>query len=158
VLVPGGEGAEAGWKELVGVSPNSPEFVLGLAGKDKGWLAAYFDSLSRINPEQQTHFTDAHALKTLYTAFRGPERTSDAARPAFRPAPGLLLLLTRARWNHQGQPVMPGGLEVWKQILSEKGESKTVREWSKHASHMKTSEQLLEAKSRRWSSTWCSAS
>jgi hypothetical protein len=145
VLVPGGEGAEAGWKELVGVSPNSPEFVLGLAGKDKGWLAAYFDSLSRINPEQQTHFTDAHALKTLYTAFRGPERTSDAARPAFRPAPGLLLLLTRARWNHQGQPVMPGGLEVWKQILSEKGESKTVREWSKHASHMKTSEQLLEA-------------
>jgi len=145
VLVPGGEGAEAGWKELVGVSPSSPEFVLGLAGKDKGWLAAYFDSLSRINPEQQKHFTDAHALKTLYAAFRGPERTNDAARPAFRPAPGLLLLLTRARWNHQGQPVMPGGLEVWKQVLSEKGESKTVREWSKHASHMKTPEQLLEA-------------
>jgi hypothetical protein len=40
---------------------------------------------------------------------------------------------------------MPGGLDVWKQILSEKGESKTAREWSKHASHMKTSEQLLEA-------------
>jgi hypothetical protein len=40
---------------------------------------------------------------------------------------------------------MPGGLEVWKQILSEKGDSKTVREWSKHASHMKTSEQFLEA-------------
>ena len=99
VLVPGGVSAEPAWKELSGVSPDSPEFVVGLVGKDKGWLAAYFDSLSRLSPEQQKHFTDAHSLKTYYSAFLGPGPASDAARAAFRPAPGLLLLLTRARWD-----------------------------------------------------------
>src|SRR5207245_1087585 len=50
VRVPGGMSAESAWKDLVGASPDSPaEFVPKLLGKDRGWLAAYFDSLSRVN-------------------------------------------------------------------------------------------------------------
>jgi hypothetical protein len=41
VLVPGGTEAEAGWKDLVGVNPESSgDFVLRLLSKDAGWLAA----------------------------------------------------------------------------------------------------------------------
>src|SRR6266481_2623405 len=41
VLVPGGSRAEAGWKDLVGVGPDSPgEFVVRMLSKDNGWLAA----------------------------------------------------------------------------------------------------------------------
>src|SRR6267378_4925775 len=48
VVVPGGPGAESAWKDLVGASPDSPgEFVQKLLAKDRGWLAAYFDALSR---------------------------------------------------------------------------------------------------------------
>src|SRR5882757_2390244 len=54
VVVPGGATAEAGWKDLVGVSPDNPgEFVFRLLSKDNGWLAAYFDSLSRTSQVQQ---------------------------------------------------------------------------------------------------------
>jgi len=99
VRVPGGISAEPGWKDLVGASPDSPaEFVLKLLAKDRGWLAAYFDSLSRINQSQQLHFIDAHHLKSFYEAFRGPDPSMDAARAAVRLAPGLLLLLTRLQW------------------------------------------------------------
>jgi hypothetical protein len=145
VVVPGGNAAEPGWQELVGASPNSPDFVLKLAAKDKGWLAAFYDSMARINPEQQEHFLSPRELKMYYTAFRGTDMSADAARPAFRPAPGLLLLLTRARWDKAGEPLVPGGLDVWRQILAQKSDSKTVREWTKRAAHMNHPEQLLEA-------------
>lgn len=145
VLVPGGAEPAATWKELAGASPDSSEFVLNLVSKDKGWLAAYFDALERVNPEQQKHFTDAHSLKTYYAAFRGPEFSMDAARPAFRPAPGLLLLMTRAQWDKDGQPLVPGGVEVWREILAQKSDSKTVREWGKRAARMNRPEELMEA-------------
>lgn len=145
VLLPGGESAEAGWKDLVGASPNSADFVIKLLAKDKGWLAAYFDALQRISPEQQQHFTDPHLLKTFYSDFRGPEPATDAARPAFRPAPGLLLLLTRLQWDSDGRPLVPGGIDVWKEILDEKSDSKIVREWQKRAAHINQPQQLIEA-------------
>ena len=146
VQVPGGESAEEGWKELVGANPHSPaEFVPKLLAKDNGWLSAYFDSFARISRDRQQHFTDAHRLKTYYIAFRGTDLSSDAARPAFRLAPGLLLLLTRLRWDGNGQPLVPGGLELWKEILNQKSEYKLVREWGKRASRWNRPDQLLEA-------------
>src|SRR3984957_17633877 len=49
VVVPGGESVSADWKELVGANPEkSGEFVTNLLAKDNGWLAAYFDALSRV--------------------------------------------------------------------------------------------------------------
>ena len=145
VIVPGGPSAEPGWTNLVGASPDSPgEFIPRLLAKDKGWLAAYFDALSRVNQTQQAHFTDAHRLKRCYESFRAPDAAADAARPAFRPSPGLLLLLTRLQWEPNGDPRVPGNVEVWKEILRQKTDSKIVREWGKRASHLNHPEQLME--------------
>ena len=145
VIVPGGPGADSAWKDLAGASPDSPaEFVTRLLAKDKGWLAAYFDALARVNQAQQAHFT-AVRLRRFYEAFRGQDDSPSAARPAFRPAPALLLLLTRLQWQPSGEPYVPGNLEVWKHILNQKSNSKIVRDLSKRASHFNQPEQLAEA-------------
>ena len=145
VIVPGGTGAESAWKDLVGVSPNTPgEFVPRLLEKDNGWLAAYFDALSRVGQTQQAHFTETR-LRHFYVAFRGQTISPDAARPAFRPAPALLLLVTRIQWQSNGEPEVPGSLAVWKEILREKSDSKIVRDWGKRAGHLSSPEQLAEA-------------
>ena len=91
VMVPGGGAAESAWKELAGANPESPkEFVARLLAKDDGWLAAYFDTLSRLTPAQQVYFTDAHRLPRFYEALRGkdvgcgpgPSRVPARSRPA----------------------------------------------------------------------------
>jgi hypothetical protein len=146
VEVPGGSKAEPVWKELAGASPESPQdFVPTLLAKDRGWLAAYYDSLARVSQEQQAYFTEPHRLKTFYSAFRGTDLSIDAARPAFRLAPGLLVLLTRTRFDSDGQPVVPGNLELWKKILNQKTDSKLVREWGRRAAHWNRPDQLIES-------------
>jgi hypothetical protein len=146
VLVPGGVGAETGWKELVGASPDAPgEFIPRLLAKDKGWLAAYFDVLSRVNAPQQAHFTEARRLRRFYEALKEHDVSPDPARPVFRPDPGLLLLATRLRWEADGEPHVPGNLEVWKTILRQKAESRLVREWGGRAKNWNTGDQLVEA-------------
>ena len=146
VLVPGGSKAEADWKDLVGASPQSPgDFVPKLLARDKGWLAVYFDSFARISRERQERFAEGHHLKTYYAAFRTSDSSSDAARPAFRLAPGLLLLLTRLQWDQEGQPLVPGNLDLWKQILNQKSDHKVVRDWGKRSAHWTGPEELLAA-------------
>ncbi len=145
VLVPGGTGADVAWKDLVGVNPDSPrDFVTHLLSKDNGWLAAYFDALSRISQNQQAHFTEVR-LRHFYQAFRGQTISPDAARPAFRPAPALLLLVTRLQWEPNGEPYVPGNLDVWKEILRQKSDSKIARDWGKRAGHINSPEHLAEA-------------
>jgi hypothetical protein len=145
VEVPGGAAAESDWKDLVGASPRSPgDFVTRLLAKDNGWLAVYFDSFARISSERQLKFSQDHRLKTYYAAFRGTNSTSDAARPAFRLAPGLLLLLTRLQWDGNGEPMVPGNLDLWKQILNQKSDHKLVRESVKRSSRWSRPEDLLE--------------
>ena len=145
VLVPGGTAAEQSWKELVGASPDNPgEFVSHLLAKDNGWQAAYFDALSRTNAVQQVHFTDAHHLRRYYEALKRQDSTS-AARSVFRPAPGLLLLLTRLQWEPNGDPHIPGNVEVWKRVLHQKPYTDVAKEWGKKAGSWSNSEQLLEA-------------
>ena len=146
VQVPGGTAAEAGWKDLVGASPAKPaEFVPKLLSKDNGWLSVYFDSLSRISQEQQSHFTDPHRLQKLYAAFHGASVSSEAARSAFRRGSNLLILLTRLQWEANGEPFIPGGTQLWQEVLSEKGSSKPMREWGKRLAHNRQPGELLEA-------------
>ena len=129
VVVPGGQAAEAGWKDLVGASPETPgEFVSHLLARDGGWLAAYFDALSRVNQVQQVHFTEPHHLRRYYEALRGKDASPDAVTGVFRPNSGLLLLVTRARFETNGEPYVPGNLEAWKRILAQKTDSKIVRD------------------------------
>jgi hypothetical protein len=146
VLVPGGPRAEAGWKDLVGVSPESGgEFVAKLVAKDNGWLAAYFDSMSRVNFVQQAHFSEPRQLHRYYEALRGKDSSGDAARGVFRADPRLLLLLTRLQWEPNGEPHVPGNLEVWKRILHQKSDSSVARELGRKAKNWDHPEQLLDA-------------
>ncbi len=145
VLVPGGPAADEGWKDLVGAAPDVPaEFVPRLLSKDNGWLAAYFDSLSRVNQLQQTYFTEPRQLHRNYEALRGKDTTPNAATGVFRPDSGLLLLVTRVRWEPSGDPHVPGNLDAWRKILHQKYESKMFRDWAKRSDHLDTPSQLLE--------------
>jgi len=146
IVVPGGVAAEPVWKELAGASPDSPkEFVARLLAKDDGWLAAYFDTLSRLTPAQQVYFTDAHRLPRFYEALRGKDISPGPARPVFRPDPDLLILVTRLQVDPSGQATVPGNLEVWDQILRQKTDSKLVKQWAKRSSRWKDTDQLVEA-------------
>ena len=146
VVVPGGKSAEASWADLVGASPDSPaDFILQLVAKDKGWLAVYFDTLARIGQAQQVHFTQGQRLRRLYEAFSEPDPDAKAAAATFRKAPALLVLFTRQEWLPDGQPRIPGNLDLWRQILAQKSEYKIVRDSARRARHWSHPEQLLEA-------------
>ena len=146
VVVPGGSAAESGWSNLVGASPRSPgDFVLRLVDTDNGWLAVYFDTLARVNAQQQAYLTANPRLRRLYESFREPDPKAYPARAVFRKAPALLMLFTRLQWGTDGEPRIPGNLEVWQQVLSEKSDSKIVHEYAKRARGWKRPEQLLEA-------------
>jgi hypothetical protein len=147
VIVPGGAWTQVSWKDLAGVSPDNPgEFVPRLLAKDNGWLAAYFDVLSRVSESQREHLTEGPRLKRLYESLRGTEIEPPATRGVFRQGPDLLVLFTRVQWDASGAPQVPGDLDVWKQILHQKSDSKIIRDWEKHGNHsLERPEQLLEA-------------
>ncbi len=146
VVVPGGTAAEPAWRDLVGASPASPrQFVPRLLTKDEGWLAAYFDVLSRTSRTRQAYFTEPHRLRRFYQALRGQDPFPDAYKGAFRPNPGLLLLVTRLRLGPNGEPQVPGSLEIWKEIFRQKTDSKIVHRLGKQAAGWRTPEQLVEA-------------
>lgn len=142
VIVPGGAGAENTWKDLVGASPASPaKFVLNLLAKDNGWLAAYFDVLSRVGATQQAYFTDPQRLRFFYEGLSATNSSTRATRGSFRPAPAMLLLATRLQMDSGGQPIMPGNLEVWKDVFLEGHSPKLTRKWK---SQISTQDQLVQ--------------
>jgi hypothetical protein len=145
VIVPGGDSAESLWTTLVGASPRSPgEFVVRLLATDGGWLAAYFDALSRASRAQQAYFTEPHRLKAFYEALRGSNITPSPVGAVFRPYPDLALLVSRLQLEPGGQPHLPGGPEVWREILGAKWDSKTVRQLARRYGHSNSPNQLLE--------------
>jgi len=145
VMVPGGPSAEAAWKEIVGANPEQPEeFIVHLLSKDNGWTAAYFDSLSRVNPAQQAHFTELPRLKRYYEALRGKAATPDAVTGVFRRDSELLLLLTQLTWEPNGEPHVPGNLDAWKRVAWQKVDSNVSREWRRRMRRTENSEQMVE--------------
>jgi hypothetical protein len=145
VIVPGGPNAEAEWKDLVGASPHAVgEFVPRLLTKDNGWLAAYFDSLSRIPPEQQAHFVARPRLHDCYEALRGKTLSPSAMSSVFRPDPTLLLLTTRLQWEPNGDPHVPGNLQAWKNILRQKTNTELARNWSVETKGWNSPDGLLD--------------
>ena len=145
VIVPGGAPAESAWKDLVGASPGSPaEFITRLLAKDDGWLATYFDALSRVCQMQQPYFTESRRLQHFYEALRGKDLSPSPTRHSFRPDQGLFLLVNRLQFEPDGQPHIPGGLEVWKEAMRAKSDSKIVKEWGKRAGGWNNPEQLVE--------------
>jgi len=145
VVVPGGPEAEKQWADLVGASPASPgEFVVRLLSKDNGWLAAYYDSFSRISPDQQAHFLQSDRLPHYYEALRGKGTSVSAVTSVFRPDPNLLLVMTRLRWEANGDPHVPGNTQAWKKVLSQKANAEMARSWGLRVKTTNNPEGLIE--------------
>jgi hypothetical protein len=145
VLVPGGPAAENAWRDLVGTSPRSPaDFVSRLMSKDSGWLASYFDTLSRVSQTQQAYFTAPRRLSRCYDALRGRDQTPIPTKHSFRPDPALFLLEARLQIGPDGQPHIPGSVDVWKDVLRRKSDSKLIREWGDKAGGWSNPDQVVE--------------
>ena len=145
VIVPGGTEAEAAWKDMVGANPASPaSFIERLLAKDKGWMAAYFDVLSRVNKNQQAYFTRPDRLRLFYDGLHPTDSSFKATRGSFRPAPAMLLFATRLQLEN-GEPIVPGNLEVWKEILLQGQSGKLLRRSTKGSSDLSGPDQLVQS-------------
>ena len=145
-VVPGGPGAEKVWADLAGESPaNGAEFFFEMAAADDGWLAAYFDALSRTTGAKRAYFTDPVRLERFYSALRGRVTSPGPARPIFRATAELLLLTSRIQFNEQGRPHIPGGIEPWKKLFTEHPHGKYDGKLTRSAEGWATDDDLIEA-------------
>jgi hypothetical protein len=146
VVVPGGSRSEAAWGELAGVQPSQgAAFVERLISKDDGWLNSYFDSLSRIEGPVLNYLTEPDRLKRFYTALRGRVTSPGPARPVFRSNTDLMLLTTRLRIDSNGQPHIPGGVEIWKNLFIKHPHGKYDGKLTKAAAGWKEADDVIEA-------------
>jgi hypothetical protein len=146
VVVPGGTGAETAWKDLVGANPRQPaDFISRLLSRDSGWVASYFDTLSRVPPAQQAYFTSPRRLSRFYDALRGHDVNPLPTKHSFRPDPALFLLEARLQVDAKGQPHIPGSIDVWKDVMRRKVDSRLVHDWGEKASGWNNPEQVIEA-------------
>ncbi|MFZ0732767.1 MAG: hypothetical protein WAM79_10630 [Candidatus Sulfotelmatobacter sp.] len=144
VSIPGGTAAERTWHDLVGASPSDPAaFISRLLIRDRGWLAAYFDVLSRASRKQQEYFTDPQRLRFFYNALHAPDPSVPATRGTFRPAPAMLLLATRLQFDSAGEPLVPGGLDAWKQILFEGRNGNFLHKWARQPKRLNRPDDLV---------------
>ena len=145
VVLPGGDAAAQAWESLVGVSAQSPgEFVIHLLAKDQGWLAAFFDAVARVSPEQQARLAQGDRLKGLYEAYRSGVPNADAASSVFTRNSELILLLTRLQWDAQGQPLVPGSLGVWQEAFARENKQRHSHDWARHVHAADSPESLLD--------------
>jgi hypothetical protein len=152
-VVPGGARSERAWAELVTVGPDKGgAFFERLLTRDDGWLASYFDALSRItnNPANgpvQNYLTEPERLKRFYAAIRGKVTSPGPARPVFRSNTDMMLLTSRLRLDPDGRPHIPGSLDVWRTLFIEHpaGSGKYDSKLSKAASSWKDPDDVIEA-------------
>ena len=145
-VVPGGARSAAAWGELVGVPPDQGSaFFDKLLAKDDGWMASLFDALARINGPVKDYLTDPPRMKRFYMAVRGRVTSPGPARPVFRSNADMMLLTTRLRMDANGRPVLPGGIEVWKNLFITHPHGKYDGKLTKAASGWKDPDDLLEA-------------
>ncbi len=143
--VPGGARSAAAWAELVGVPPDQgAAFIERLVMKDDGWMASYFDSLMRIQGPTLDYLTEPNRMKRFYSALRGRVTSPGPARPVFRANTDLMLLTARLRVVN-GQPHIPGSLDVWKRLFVEHPNGKYDGKLTKAASGWKEPDELIEA-------------
>jgi hypothetical protein len=145
VVVPGGKQAESGWARLVGADPGRPEpFIVHLLRKDRGSLAEFYDAIARAPLPQVTYLTKGDHLRLFYSAFHDHDVSDDAVHSTFRPGAALLLLATRLPLEADGEPLVPGGLSVWKDAFRRRLHLKIEREWAGRARGWSRPDQFVE--------------
>lgn len=146
VAVPGDPRSAAVWTDLTGVNPESgPAFLERLISKDDGWLAAYFETLSRISGPTLTYLTEPNRLRRFYLALRGKVTSPGPARPVFRASTDLMLLTSRLRMEANGKPHVPGTVESWKMLFINHPHGKYDGKLTKSAQGWKEPDDLIEA-------------
>ncbi|MBM3810079.1 MAG: hypothetical protein FJW20_00420 [Acidimicrobiia bacterium] len=146
LAVPGGSRSAAAWTELAGVSPDQgAQFIERLLTRDDGWLSSYFDALSRIEGPTLDYLAEPERLKRFYAALRGRVTSPGPARPVFRSNTDLMLLTTRLRVDANGQPHIPGGVEVWRDLFVKHPHGKYDGKLTRLATTWKAPDDVLEA-------------
>lgn len=145
-IVPGGARSAAAWGELVGVSPDQgAAFFDKLLAKDDGWMASLYDALARIDGPVKDYLTEPARMKRFYAAVRGRVTSPGPARPVFRSNADMMLLTTRLRIDTTGRPVVPGNIEVWKNLFITHPHGKYDGKLTKSATGWKDPDDVLEA-------------
>jgi hypothetical protein len=146
IAVPGGERTTAMWTEMVGVSPEKgAEFIEKLVSKDDGWMASYFDALSRSRGPLREYLTEPARMKRFYLAVRGRITSPGPARPVFRSNADMMLLTSRLQINSDGTPHIPGGIEPWKQLFAVHPHGKYDGKLTRAAASWKAPDDVVEA-------------
>lgn len=145
-VVPGGARSTAAWTELVGVSPDQgTSFFEKLIAKDDGWMASLFDALGRIRGPVKEYLTEPAHMKRFYMAVRGKVTSPGPARPVFRSNADMMLLTTRLRVDANGKVIIPGSLDVWKNLFVNHPHGKYDGKLTRAAGGWKDGEDVLEA-------------
>lgn len=139
-------GSAKSWASLTGVSPSNPgAFFEKLMAYDDGWLASYFDALSRIDGPTAAYLTQPERIKRFYDALRGKITSPGPARPVFRSSTELMLLTHSLRIDPNGTAHVPGNLEVWRTLFIKHPHGKYDGKLTRAASSWRTNDDLVEA-------------
>jgi hypothetical protein len=134
------------WAGLTGASPSNPGvFFEKLISTDDGWLASYFDALSRVKGPSAEYLTQPDHMKRFYEALRGKITSPGPARPVFRSSTELMLLTTSLRLDTNGQPHIPGDLDVWRTLFIKHPHGKYDGRLTRSAATWRTGDDLIEA-------------
>ncbi len=145
-VTPGGARSEPVWAELAGVSPaQGGAFFVKLISRDDGWMASYYDALARIDGPVRDYLAEPQRIKRFYQAIRGRVTSPGPARPVFRANTDMLLLTARLRLDPDGQPHVPGGLAVWKNLFAGRMFAKLDVRLARAAPGWKTPDDLMDA-------------
>ncbi len=145
-VVPGGERCARVWADLAGAPPSNPtSFFDHLLARDDGWLASYYDSLSRISGPSLDYLTEPARMKRFYEAVRGKVTSPGPARPVFRSNTEMILLTSRLWVLPDGKPFIPGDLDVWRRLFIRHPHGKYDSKLSKAASNWKQPDDVVEA-------------
>jgi hypothetical protein len=134
------------WASLVGTSPSNPgAFFEKLIATDDGWLASYFDVLSRLHGATADYLTQPERMRRFYEALRGRITSPGPARPVFRASTDLMLLTHSLRIDASGQPHIPGNIDVWRTLFLKHPNGKYDGKLTKSANSWHSSDDLLDA-------------
>lgn len=139
-------GSPKAWASTIGASPSNPgQFFEKLISTDDGWAASYFDALSRIDGPTAAYLTQPDRMRRFYDALRGKVTTPGPARPVFRSSTELMLLTTSLRIDSNGQPHVPGDIEVWRTLFIKHPHGKYDGKLTRSAASWRSNDDLLES-------------
>ena len=145
-LIPGGTRAAQAWSEVSGVSTDrGSAFFERLLIRDDGWMASLYDALARVDGPVREYLTEPARLKRFYTAIRGRVTTPGPARPVFRSNADMMLLTTRLQIEPGGQPHLPGGLAMWKNLFADHPAGRWDLRLTRQARNWKEADDVLDA-------------